>query len=243
MHSLLNIYGGGFYGFAGAYWYFILVLPALILSVAAQAKVKKAYAAMSKVYSKSGYSGASAAEAVLRYYGIFNVRIEQVSGNLTDHFDPRQNVIRLSQGVYASTSIAAIGIACHEAGHAAQYAQGYAPIRIRNTILPVCTIGSYAGIPLAVIGAALSFPTLVWVGILLYSFIMLFQLATLPVELDASRRAMNVISETGLLSSEEENKGAEKVLKSAALTYVAALAVSIANLLRFIIMFTGRGRK
>ena len=243
MHSLLTIYGRGFYNLAGTYWYFILVIPALILSVVAQIKVKKDYAAMSKIYSKSGYSGAAAAQAVLQYYGIFDVRIEQVSGKLTDHFDPQQNVIRLSEGVYASTSIAAIGIACHEAGHAAQYAQGYAPIKIRNTILPVCKIGSYAGIPLAILGAMLSFPTLVWVGILLYSFIMLFQLATLPVELDASRRAMSVIRDTNLLYSEEENKGAQKVLKSAAMTCVAALAVSMANLLRFIIMFTGRGRK
>ena len=244
MHSLLHIYyGGGLYGFSGTYWYFVLVLPALILSLWAQIKVKRAYSSMSKIYSRSGYSGAAAAEAVLHYYGIYNVRIEQVSGKLTDHFDPRQNVIRLSQGVYSSASIAAIGIACHEAGHAAQYAQGYVPIKIRNTILPVCKIGSYAGIPLAILGVILSFPTLTWVGILLYSFIMIFQLATLPVELDASRRAMDVIRKSNLLYGEEENKGAQKVLRCAAMTYVAALAVSMANLLRFIIMFTGRGRK
>ena len=239
------MYGSG-YGFGagnGMYLYLILVLPALLLSLFAQYKVKKAYASMSEIYSKSGYSGASAAGAVLRYYGITDVRIEQVSGNLTDHYDPSSNVIRLSEGVYSSTSIAAIGIACHEAGHAAQHAKGYAPIKIRNAILPVCKIGSYAGIPLAILGFAISFEPLVGIGLLLYSFIMIFQLATLPVELDASKRALNVIDETGLLVSDDEYKGAKKVLTCAALTYVAALAVSIANLLRFILMFTGRRRK
>ncbi len=227
----------------GLFLYILLVLPALALSIAAQISVKRAYSSMSKIYSKTGYSGADAAYAVLRYYGITNVRIEQVSGKLTDHYDPRTNVIRLSQGVYSSTSIAAIGIACHEAGHAAQHAQAYMPIRIRNTILPVCTVGSYAGIPLAVIGAMLSLESLVWAGLMLYGFIVLFQLVTLPVELNASRRALAVIEQIGLLGSEQEYKGAKKVLTCAAMTYVASLAVSLANLLRFIIMFTGKRRR
>ncbi|MCH5198069.1 MAG: zinc metallopeptidase [Oscillospiraceae bacterium] len=244
MNSLLYItFGPGYGGFNGYYLYVILVIPALILSLVAQFKVKRAYSSLSEIYSKSGYSGASAAGAVLRYYGITDVRIEQVSGTLTDHYSPSSKVIRLSEGVYSSTSIAAIGIACHEAGHAAQHANGYVPIKIRNAILPVCKIGSYAGIPLAVLGLVLSFEPLVGIGLLLYSFIMLFQLATLPVELDASRRALQVIEETGLLSSNDEYKGAKKVLTCAAMTYVAALAVSLANLLRFIIMFTGRRRK
>lgn len=242
MIPLLSYYIGG-YSFNGMYLYILLVLPAFLLSLAAQGAVKRAYSTMSQKYSRSGYSGAGAAAAVLSYYGITDVRIERVSGKLTDHYDPRTNVIRLSEGVYNSTSIAAIGIACHEAGHAAQHAEGYLPIKIRNTILPVTKVGSYAGIPLAILGAMLSFDTLIWVGLLLYSFIMLFQLVTLPVELDASRRALRVIDETGLLTDGEEYKGAKKVLTSAAMTYVGSLAVSLANLLRFIIMFTGRRRR
>lgn len=222
--------------------YFFLILPALIISVAAQFAVKNAYKKMSAVYSKSGYSGAQAALAVLRYYGVNDVRIEQCSGKLSDHYDPKKKVIRLSEGVFSSTSIAAIGIACHEAGHAAQHAEGYLPIKIRNSILPVCQIGSYAGIPLALLGYFISFEPLIFVGLLLYSFIMLFQLATLPVEFNASRRAIAVIEETGLLKNENELSGAKKVLKCAALTYVAALVSSLMNLIRFAMIFTRRRR-
>ena len=232
-----------YYGYSGSYWYLLLVVPAVILSLAAQFAVKRAYKKMSEVYSKSGHSGASAAGVVLRYYGITNVRIEQAGGTLTDHFDPATNVIRLAEGVYGSTSIAAIGIACHEAGHAAQHAQGYVPIKIRNSILPVCKVGSYLGIPLAMIGFFLSWEPLILAGLMLYSFIMLFQLITLPVELNASKRALQVIDETGLLPVDSEYKGAKKVLTCAALTYVASLAVSAANLLRLIIMFSGRRRR
>lgn len=222
--------------------YFYLVLPALIISLIAQFAVKNAYKKMSAVYSKSGYSGAQAALAVLRYYGVNDVRIEQCSGKLSDHYDPKKKVIRLSEGVFSSTSIAAIGIACHEAGHAAQHAEGYFPIKVRNAILPVCQIGSYAGIPLALLGYFISFEPLIFAGLLLYSFIMLFQLATLPVELNASRRAVSVIEETGLLKNENELSGAKKVLKCAALTYVAALVSSLMNLLRFVMIFTRRRR-
>lgn len=220
--------------------YLLLLVPAMIISVAAQIAVKNAYSRMSQVYSKSGYSGAQAALAVLRHYGIDNVRIEQCSGKLSDHFDPRQNVIRLSEGVFSSTSVAAIGIACHEAGHAAQYATNYLPIKLRNSFLPVCKIGSYAGIPIAFIGMILSFESLIFIGLLLYSFIMLFQLATLPVELNASARAIAVIEETALLKDDDEVRGAKKVLRCAALTYVAALISSLANLLRFVLIFTKR---
>lgn len=226
----------------GTMLYIVLIIPALLLSVGAQIAVKKAYSRFSEQYSKSGYSGAQAAQAVLRYYGVTDVRIEQCSGTLSDHYDPRDNVIRLSEGVFSSTSIAAIGIACHEAGHAAQYADNYLPIKIRNSILPVCKIGSYAGIPLAFLGFLLSIGPLVSIGLLLYSFIMLFQLATLPVELNASRRAVSVIEESGLLRNEDELVGAKKVLRCAAMTYVASLAVSLANLLRFIIIFSKRRR-
>ncbi len=234
--SALYITSGLYYNFS----YFYLIVPAMIIALCAQIAVKRAYSKMSAVYSKSGYSGAQAAAAVLRYYGITDVRIEQCSGKLSDHFDPKNNVIRLSEGVYSSTSIAAIGIACHEAGHAAQHASSYLPIKIRNSILPVCRIGSYLGIPLAFAGMMFSFEPLIFFGLLLYSFIMLFQLATLPVELNASSRALYVIEETGLLRDEEELKGAKTVLRSAAFTYVAALISSLANLLRFILIFTRR---
>ena len=220
--------------------YLLLVVPALILSLVAQVAVKSAYKKMAKVYSSKGYTGAQAAAAVLRYYNINDVRIEKIGGTLSDHFDPRTNVISLSDDVYDSPSIASVGIACHEAGHAAQHALGYQPIRWRNTILPVCKIGSYAGIPLALVGYWLGFETLVWVGLLLYSAIMIFQLVTLPVEIDASRRAIMVIEETGMLAEGDELAGAKKVLRCAAMTYVASLAVTLANLLRFLLIFTGR---
>ena len=220
--------------------YIYLIIPAMLIALAAQIAVKNAYKKMSSVYSKSGYSGAQAAAAVLRYYGITDVRIEQCSGRLSDHYDPRHNVIRLSEGVYSSTSIAAIGIACHEAGHAAQYASRYVPVKLRNMVLPVCKIGSYAGIPLAFFGMLISFEPLIFFGLLLYSFIMIFQLVTLPVELNASSRAISVIEETGLLRDENELKGAKKVLRCAAFTYVAALVTSLANLLRFVLIFTRR---
>lgn len=220
--------------------YLVLLIPAMIISLAAQIAVKSSYAKFSSVYSKSGYSGAQAALAVLRYYGISDVRIEQCSGRLSDHYDPKNNVIRLSEGVFSSTSVAAIGIACHEAGHAAQYATNYMPIKIRNSIIPLCRIGSYAGIPLAFVGMMISFEPLIFTGLLLYSFITLFQLVTLPVELNASSRAAAVIEETGLLRDENEISGAKKVLKCAAMTYVAALITSLVNLYRFLLIFMKR---
>ena len=223
-------------------YYLLFVVPALILSVIAQIGVKSAYKSMSKRSTLNGLTGAGAAQAVLRYYGVNDVRIERVSGELTDHFDPKSNVIRLSEGVFDSTSIAAVGIAAHEAGHAAQYAESYMPIKVRNSILPVTKIGSYAGIPLALVGFWLGFEPLVTIGLLLYSFILLFQLVTLPVEFNASRRAIQVIGETGLLRSEEELKGAKKVLRAAAMTYVASLAVTFANLLRLLLLFSRRRR-
>ena len=223
--------------------YLILVVPAFIISLVAQAKVKTTYSKMAKVRNTSGYTGAQAAAAVLRHYGIMDVRIEETHGKLSDHFDPRSKVIRLSREVFYGNSIAAVGIACHEAGHAAQHAQGYAPIKIRNSIIPVCNIGSYLGIPLAFAGYFLGFEPLILVGLGLYSLIAVFQLVTLPVEFNASARAVRVIDETGLLRSEEEISGAKKVLSAAAMTYVAALVVTLANLLRFAILFLGRGRR
>lgn len=223
--------------------YLILVVPAFIISLVAQAKVKTTYSRMAKVRNTSGYTGAQAAAAVLRHYGIMNVRIEETTGKLSDHYDPRSNVIRLSRDVYYGSSIAAVGIACHEAGHATQHAEGYVPIKIRNSIIPVCNIGSYAGIPLAFAGYFLGFEPLIFIGLGLYSFIAIFQLATLPVEFNASRRAIRVIDEAGLLRDENEMRGAKKMLSAAAMTYVASLAVSLANLLRFVILFLGRGNR
>ncbi len=223
------------------YYYIILVIPALIISLIAQVKVKSTFSKMSKIRSVRGITGVQAAQSILTYYGISDVRIEQVAGNLSDHYDPKTKVIRLSDSVYGSDSVAAIGVACHEAGHAAQHAENYIPIKIRNTILPVCNIGSTLGLPLAIIGYFLGFEPLVAIGLLLYSFIALFQLVTLPVEFNASRRAVKVIEENGMLYDDEIGS-AKKVLVSAALTYVAALLVSIANLLRFILRFGNRRR-
>lgn len=224
------------------YYYFILVIPAILVSLWAQIRVKGTYSKMSKLQNTRGLTGAQAAQRVLSYYGINDVRIEQVAGTLTDHYDPRDNVIRLSQGVYNASTIAAVGIACHEAGHAAQHAESYKPIAVRNAILPVANIGSSSGLWIAVIGLMLNWTILVQIGIILYAFVALFQLVTLPVEFNASSRALKVIDETGMLQG-EEYKGARKVLSAAAMTYVAALLVSIMSLLRLILRARSNNRR
>ena len=221
------------------YYFLILVVPALLISLAAQIIVKTTFSKQSKKLSARGISGAQAASNILSYYGITNVRIERVSGNLTDHYDPKTNVIRLSDNVFSSTSIAAIGVACHEAGHAAQHANNYLPIKIRNAIIPVCNIGSTVGLPLAIIGYFLGFEPLVTVGLLLYALIAVFQLVTLPVEINASRRAMVMLREQAILGDQELNM-TRKVLTAAALTYVAGAASAILQLLRIILLFGGR---
>ncbi len=221
------------------YYYIILVIPAMILAMWAQFKVKSTYNKFSQVRNTKGITGAYAAQAVLTHYGISDVRIEQVSGKLSDHYDPKAKVIRLSTDVYGGSSIAAVGIACHEAGHAAQHAENYAPIKVRNTLVPVCNIGSALGIPLALLGYFLGFEPLISIGLLLYAAISLFHLVTLPVEFNASSRAIRVIDETGLLFGEETD-GAKKVLKAAAMTYVASLIVALANLLRLVLRFNNR---
>lgn len=221
------------------YYYLILVVPALMLAIWAQVQVKTTYRKYSRVPNSRGMTGAYAAQAVLNFYGITDVRIERVSGNLTDHYDPRSKVIRLSDGVYNSSTVAAIGIACHEAGHAAQHAENYAPIKIRNAIIPVCNVGSTIGIPLALIGWIFSFSILIYVGLGLYAAVFIFQVATLPVEFNASRRAIKVIDETQLLRDDEIG-GAKKVLAAAAMTYVASMMVSLANLLRLLLRFSNR---
>ena len=223
-------------------YYLLLVVPALIISLIAQIRVKSTFSKYSRLSSARRITGAQAAAEILRYYGVGDVTIVQIEGNLTDNFNPQNKIISLSQNVYNSTSIAAIGVACHEAGHAAQHAEGYTPIKIRNTILPVCKIGSYAGLPLALLGLFLGFQPLVIIGLALYSAIAVFQLVTLPVEFDASSRAIRVIEETGMLGSDEIG-GAKSVLRAAAMTYVASLAVTMANLIRFIAIFLGRRRR
>ncbi|MGN1317032.1 MAG: zinc metallopeptidase [Acutalibacteraceae bacterium] len=221
------------------YYYIILVVPVIIASLIIQSRLKSTYAKYSKITNVRNITGAQAAQMVLGYYGIHDVTIEHVSGNLSDHYDPTSKVIRLSDGVFNSPSIAAVGIACHEAGHAAQHAEAYLPIKIRNLILPVCNIGSTLSIPLLIVGLIFGYEPLIWIGIGFFSFVAVFQLVTLPVEFNASRRALNVIDSNGLLSFEEKN-GAAKVLKMAAMTYVAALATSVAQLLRLILLYGGR---
>lgn len=221
------------------YYYLILVVPTLIFAMFTQIWLKNTYKKYSGLRNARGLTGADAAMNVLRHYQIYDVKIEHISGRMTDHYDPRTKVIRLSDGVYNGTSIAAVGIACHEAGHAAQHANGYVPIKIRNAIIPICNIGSMAGIPLAIIGLFLSSELLINVGLLLYSFVAIFQLATLPVEFNASARAISVIKDSGMLMADEV-PGARKMLTAAAMTYVAALATSLANLLRLLLIFGRR---
>ncbi len=220
-------------------YYLLLVVPMLLLSLVAQVMVKSAFNKQSKVLSSRGLTGAQAAARVLYHYGITDVRFETISGKLSDHYDPKAKVIRLSQEVANGTNVAAIGVACHEAGHAAQHAQDYVPIKVRNAILPVCNIGSYIGLPIAIFGYFLGFQPLVSIGLLLYGLIALFQLVTLPVELNASHRAMKVMEETNMLT-DDELPGARKVLTAAAMTYVTALLVTLANLLRFVLRFSRR---
>lgn len=222
-------------------YYILLVLPVIFASMIISARMRSVYNRYSGVRNSRGITGAQAAQMVLNYYGITDVQIMTINGNLTDCYDPVQKVIKLSPDVYNGSSIASVGVACHEAGHAAQHAEAYLPIKIRNSILPVCNIGSTLSMPLLIIGLILSFEPLIWIGIGFFSFTAIFQLITLPVEFNASNRAINVIESNGLLTFEEK-LGAEKVLKNAALTYVAALAVSVAQLLRLILRFSGRRR-
>jgi len=211
-----------------------LIVPAMIFSLAMQIMVKSAYKRQSRVRNARGITGAAAAQMVLAAYGIQDVRIEVTRGKLSDHYDPRTKTIRLSEGVCNADSVAAVGIAAHEAGHAAQHALGYTPIKVRNAILPVCNIGSMMAMPLMLLGFMLEFWGLVSIGLALFALIALFQLVTLPVEFNASRRAMQAIDGQNMLQG-SERAGAKKVLNAAAMTYVAALVVSLANLLRLML--------
>ena len=234
-----------YYGFD--WTYLVLVLPCVILSLWASSNVNSTFQKYSQQYSIRRLTGAQAAQRVLSHNGVTGVRIERVSGNLTDHFDPKTNVIRLSDSVYDSTSTAAIGVACHEAGHAVQYAQHYGPIKLRAAIIPITNIGSKLAMPLILIGLLLAVAenvsfTFVYLGIACFGLSLVFQLVTLPVEFNASRRAMQAIESANLLT-EEEQRGAKKTLKAAALTYVAATATALAQLLRLILIFGGNRRR
>lgn len=231
------------------YLYLILVLPAVIFSLWASIRVNTTFKKYSKIRSMRGITGAEAARRVLDANGLQHIRIEQIPGNLTDHYDPRSDVIRLSESVYGNTSVAAVGVACHEAGHAVQHAENYAPVKIRAAIIPVTNIGSRLAIPLIILGILLNslasapeFLVIAYIGVVCYGLCTLFQLVTLPTEFDASRRALRCIESYGILGSEEIG-GARRVLTAAAMTYVAALAVSLMQLLRLFLMVSGNSRR
>lgn len=226
--------------------YIVLVLPCLLLSLWASARVNSTFKKYSQQLSLRGISGAQAAQRVLMANGVSGVRIERVGGNLTDHYDPTTNVIRLSESVYNSTSTAAIGVACHEAGHAVQYAENYAPIKLRAAIIPVTNIGSKLAMPLILIGLVINAlgnfsQAIINLGIACFALSLVFQLITLPAEFNASHRALQAIENGDLLTTEEQ-RGAKKTLSAAAMTYVAATAVSFVQLLRLIMLFGRRNR-
>ncbi len=220
-------------------WTILLVIPGFIISLWAQIQVSTTFNKYSKMRTVRGLSGADAARRILDANGLSHVRIEQVRGNLTDHYDPKANVIRLSESVYHATSPAAIGVAAHEAGHAIQYAKNYAPIGFRMKIVPITKFGSSLSIPLFFIGLILANDYMILGGIVLYALIAFFQLVTLPVEFNASSRAMSALASTGILN-ENELRASRKVLTAAAMTYVAALLTSLLTLLRLIILANNR---
>ncbi len=219
----------------------LLILPALFISIWAQMKVSSTFKKYSLTFTRRGVTGYQAARRILDANGLHYVRIERVRGHLTDHFDPRQNVIRLSESVYDRSNIAAVGVAAHEVGHAIQYAQDYAPIKIRAAIIPATKYGSMLAMPLFFIGLIMASSSLMFFGIILYSAVALFQLVTLPVEFNASSRAMATLEGMGILV-DDEPKYARKVLSAAAMTYVAALLTSLLTLLRLIILSNNRRR-
>ena len=215
------------------YYYWILVIPALLISLIAQVKVKSTYARYNRVPNRRGYTAAMLARQILDENGLQHIRIERVAGELTDHYSPKEDVIRRSDSTYTATSVGALGVAAHEVGHAIQYGVGYVPIKVRNAFIPITQIGSSIAFPLAILGLILGFPLLTEVGILLFCAVVIFQLLTLPVEFNASHRAIRTLREDNILDA-DELKGAKKVLAAAAMTYVAALLVAFANLLRLL---------
>lgn len=229
-----------YYGFNPLY--FIIVFPAVIFAFWAQMKVNSTFKKYSRVATRYGMTGYEAARMVLDKNGLYHVKVERVSGHLSDHFDPRSNTVYLSESVYAKNSTAAVGVAAHECGHALQYSEEYVPMKIRAAIIPVCSIGSNLAMPLVFLGLILSFPPIAYAGVLAFAIATLFQLVTLPVEFNASRRAMAAL-EGAHVFDEGELRGSRKVLTAAAMTYVAALATALANLLYLISIVGGRSRR
>lgn len=218
----------------------LLLIPAIILSIYAQGKISSSYNKYSKVYSRAGYTGAQAARAILQANGLYDVRIESVGGRLSDHYDPRDRTVRLSEGVYNGNSLASLAVAAHETGHAVQHATGYFPLQLRSTFVPVASFGSSLGPMLILAGFFIpAFDWLLQLGIMAFSLAVLFQLITLPVEFNASNRAMAMLQSNGMLA-QDEAKGARKVLSAAALTYVAAALTAVLELVRFIMIAQGR---
>ena len=241
----MHMLGGyGMYGYGYGYRLdptIFLVLIGVLLSLWAQNRVNSTFARYSRVRSFSGMTGAEAARRLLNAQGIYDVTVQPVSGKLTDHYDPRTKTVNLSQDIYGQTSLAAVGVAAHECGHAIQHATNYAPLEMRSAIVPAANLGSSLSWPLFLIGLFAGIQPLVTAGIVLFSLAVLFQLVTLPVEVNASSRALKMLQSTGILGS-DETKGARKVLTAAAMTYVAALAASILQLLRLLILAGGRRR-
>ena len=232
-------YGYGYrWGFD---WTYLLLIAGLILSLLASAKLKSTFSVYKRLRSASGLTGAQTAQRILRAAGIFDVQVVPVQGSLTDHYDPVKKVVRLSQDVYNQTSLAAVGVAAHECGHAIQHARNYALLNIRSAIVPAANIGANISWPLFILGLIFSMRPLLTLGILLFGLAVLFQLVTLPVEINASTRAVRILENTGILTSGELT-GGKAVLRAAALTYVASLAASILQLLRLIILAGGRDR-
>lgn len=224
--------------------YLIFMMPALIIVMLAQMNIKSTFARYSRMASSRGITGEQVARRILDAGGLNSVRVERVAGNLSDHYDPRSHVVRLSDATYAKSSVAAIGVAAHEVGHALQHAAGYAPLQLRNAIIPVTHIGSQLSVPMIILGYILALPGLVTVGIAAFSLLVAFQLVTLPVEYNASRRAVGLLESMDILYGEELS-GAKKVLNAAALTYVAALLQALTQLLYYASRYGGgrRGRR
>ncbi len=222
-------------------WYFILIIPTLLFSLWAQSRVNSTFRQYSGFHNLRGLTGADAARRILDAHGLQNVQIQHIAGNLTDHYDPRTQVVSLSESVYGSTSVAAIGVAAHECGHAVQHAEAYGPLKLRSAIIPITQIGSGISPILIMLGVLFSWQPLIEVGIILFATVALFQLVTLPVEYNASSRALATLSGAAMLT-QDETAGAARVLDAAALTYVAALVATLAQLLRLVLLFGGRRR-
>ena len=223
------------------YYYLILVVPALLISIFAQFKVKSTFSKYAKKLSEKNITGTQAAAYLLKVNGIADVKLGRIKGDLTDHYDPTDKTLRLSDSTYNSTSIAAIGVAAHETGHAIQHAKKYFPLVFRRVLVPIANIGSSAGPWLAILGIVMSFPLLTDIGILLFAGAVLFYLVTLPVEFNASNRALKILKQNNVLSS-DELKGVKKVLSAAAMTYVASALVAMANFLRLVLISRNRRR-